>query len=33
MKQSHQSVAMAGLLAVMLATSGCAATGSASDIQ
>ena len=32
MKQSHQSVAMAGLLAVMLAASGCAATGSASDM-
>jgi hypothetical protein len=32
MKQSHQSVAMAGLLAVVLAASGCAATGSAGDM-
>lgn len=32
MKQSHQSVATAGVLAVVLAVSGCAATGGAGDM-
>lgn len=32
MKQSHQSMAMAGLLAVVLTITGCAATGGASDM-
>lgn len=32
MKQSHQSVAMAGLLAVALVITGCAATGDAGDM-
>jgi hypothetical protein len=32
MKQSHQGVAMAGLLAVVLAITGCAATGGAGDM-
>ena len=32
MKQSHQSVAMASLLAAVLAITGCAATGDAGDM-
>ena len=32
MKQSHQCVASAGLLAVVLAITGCAATGGAGDM-